>query len=91
MLRKQTGIDLQGKLVQLFCARGDKRIAFCFLLCRGRKLSTVVEIRRVWEGKGRKLYGAEKVWKELRREGVDRVLRAGCLAALTEETGGTTW
>jgi transposase InsO family protein len=31
----------------------------------------LVEIRRVWEGKGRKLYGAEKVWKELRREGVE--------------------
>lgn len=31
----------------------------------------VVEIRRVWEGKGRKLYGAAKVWKELRREGIE--------------------
>lgn len=31
----------------------------------------LVEIRRVWEQKGRKLYGAKKVWNELRREGVD--------------------
>lgn len=28
-------------------------------------------IRRVWTGKGRSLYGAEKVWKELRREGIE--------------------
>lgn len=29
------------------------------------------EIRRVWEEKGRKLYGAVKVWNELRREGIE--------------------
>jgi putative transposase len=28
-------------------------------------------IRAVWEDKGRKLYGARKVWKQLRRDGVD--------------------
>jgi putative transposase len=28
-------------------------------------------IRAVWEGKGRKLYGARKVWKQLRRDGVE--------------------
>jgi putative transposase len=27
------------------------------------------EIRRVWEEKGRKLYGAKKVWKELSLSG----------------------
>ena len=36
-----------------------------------RDQEMVAEIRRVWEVKGRKLYGAEKVWKELRREGVE--------------------
>jgi putative transposase len=30
-----------------------------------------VEIRRVWKGKGRRLYGAKKVWQLLRREGVE--------------------
>ena len=28
-------------------------------------------IREVWEGRGKRLYGARKVWKQLRREGVD--------------------
>jgi putative transposase len=28
-------------------------------------------IRGVWEEKGKKLYGARKVWKQLRRDGVD--------------------
>jgi transposase InsO family protein len=28
-------------------------------------------IRAVWEGKGKRLYGARKVWKQLRRDGVD--------------------
>jgi transposase InsO family protein len=28
-------------------------------------------VRAVWEGKGKRLYGARKVWKQLRREGVD--------------------
>jgi putative transposase len=31
----------------------------------------LVEIRRVWEKKGRKLYGAKKVWRELKREGIE--------------------
>jgi putative transposase len=41
-------------------------------------------IREVWEGKGKRLYGARKVWKQLRRDGVDvarctveRLMRAG--------------
>lgn len=29
------------------------------------------EIRRVWREKGRRLYGAKKVWNELRREGIE--------------------
>jgi putative transposase len=29
------------------------------------------EIMRVWSGKGRKAYGARKVWRELGREGID--------------------
>jgi putative transposase len=29
------------------------------------------EIMRVWKGKGRRLYGARKVWRELRRDGVE--------------------
>jgi putative transposase len=29
------------------------------------------KIMRVWSGKGRKAYGARKVWRELRREGID--------------------
>ena len=29
------------------------------------------EIMRAWAGKGRKAYGARKVWRELRREGID--------------------
>jgi transposase InsO family protein len=28
-------------------------------------------IRAVWEGKGKRLYGARKVWKQLRRDGVE--------------------
>jgi putative transposase len=28
-------------------------------------------IRAVWEEKGKRLYGARKVWKQLRRDGVD--------------------
>jgi putative transposase len=35
---------------------------------RDKELS--VEIRRVWEA-GKKLYGAKKVWRQLRREGVE--------------------
>jgi hypothetical protein len=27
-------------------------------------------IRRVWKKKGRKLYGAKKVWRQLKREGI---------------------
>lgn len=36
-----------------------------------RDKELVVEIRRVWREKGRKLYGAKKVWNELRREGIE--------------------
>lgn len=36
-----------------------------------RDAELVVEIRRVWEEKGRGLYGARKVWSELRREGIE--------------------
>jgi putative transposase len=36
-----------------------------------RDQESLVDIRRVWEEKGRKLYGAKKVWKELRRGGVE--------------------
>lgn len=31
----------------------------------------LVDIRRVWTGIGRSLYGAVKVWKQLRREGIE--------------------
>ena len=31
----------------------------------------IVLIRQVWEGKGKRLYGSRKVWKQLRRDGVD--------------------
>jgi transposase InsO family protein len=31
----------------------------------------LVDIRRVWTGIGRSLYGAKKVWKELQREGIE--------------------
>ena len=40
-------------------------------------------IREVWEGRGKRLYGARKVWKQLRRDGVavarctvERLMRA---------------
>lgn len=36
-----------------------------------RDQELLVEIRRVWNDKGRKLYGAKKVWEELRRQGVE--------------------
>jgi putative transposase len=36
-----------------------------------RDAELLVEIRRVWEVKGRKLYGADKVWNELCREGFE--------------------
>ncbi len=29
------------------------------------------EIMRVWKDKGRRVYGARKVWRQLRREGID--------------------
>ncbi|MGH3094787.1 MAG: IS3 family transposase [Streptosporangiales bacterium] len=29
------------------------------------------EIMRVWERPGRRLYGAEKVWRQLHREGIE--------------------
>lgn len=35
-----------------------------------RDQEMLAEIRRVWQEKGRKLYGAEKVWAELKREGI---------------------
>lgn len=48
------------------------------------------EIRRVWEGKGRGLYGARKVWGQLNREGVvvarctvERLMRELGLAGVT--------
>jgi putative transposase len=31
----------------------------------------VVQIRRVWKEKGRMVYGAKKVWEQLRREGLE--------------------
>jgi putative transposase len=36
-----------------------------------RDAELVPLIREVWEGKGKRLYGARKVWKQLRRDGVD--------------------
>jgi putative transposase len=36
---------------------------------RDKKLKT--EIMRVWKGKGRGLYGARKIWRQLRREGIE--------------------
>lgn len=55
-----------------------------------RDQELLVDIRRVWEGKGRQLYGAEKVWKELRREGVEvarctveRLMREHGMAGVT--------
>lgn len=35
-----------------------------------RDTDLLPEVRRAWEEKGRRLYGAKKVWKQLRREGV---------------------
>lgn len=52
-----------------------------------RDVELLPEIRRVWEQKGRKVYGARKVWSQLRREGIDvarctveRLMRAHGLA-----------
>ncbi|GAB3476600.1 IS3 family transposase [Amycolatopsis cihanbeyliensis] len=36
-----------------------------------RDQELVVHVRRVWSEQGRRLYGAKKVWNELRREGID--------------------
>ncbi|MFI7643785.1 IS3 family transposase [Nonomuraea sp. NPDC049400] len=39
------------------------------LACRDEELK--VEIMRVWENPGRKVYGARKVWRELNRQGIE--------------------
>jgi putative transposase len=59
----------------------------------------LVEIRRVWSErrKGRRLYGARKVWNELRREGnpvarctVERLMRANGIVGARRDKSFTT-
>jgi putative transposase len=41
------------------------------LIVQNRDEELLPLIRAAWEEKGKRLYGARKVWKQLRREGVD--------------------
>lgn len=59
----------------------------------------LIEIRRVWteRRKGRRLYGARKVWNELRREGievarctVERIMRANGIVGARRDKGFKT-